>query len=51
MKKVKIAEKPLEILCQTGKRHPQQHQFLFGTHNLCPDCREIEEGRKEPKKP
>lgn len=45
-KSPKIAENPLEILCQTGKRHPQQHHFLFGEHNLCPDCRKIEEGIK-----
>lgn len=39
----KIAKAPLEVLCEDGKADPWWHHYLYGTWNLCPECRRIEE--------
>lgn len=48
MIKVKTADKPCPVVCEKGKTNPSWHQYLYGTFNLCADCRKLLESQEGP---
>ena len=45
MSNAKTADKPCPVVCEKGETNPSHHLYLYGTFNLCPDCRKIESER------